>query len=347
MAENLNMKRRNPIRTIILSALLCIALFLAELALFHQYENGILEINSEQQDGYVKLVADQIRLQEGNTSEEIIQNILSTLDSSSSRYWTFADDGSIVFVKNREETGLYQSVPTARYFADQGNSDFIKSLRNNRVIHQVITLDDEKYIASGTLFRYNNRNYQLILLTSVNSILENNVFLEARTELYAVLIAALVILFTVIIAETLRYNRLYDEMAGEEKENTRLRNTVTEQNEKETERKSLDPSQNIFPLSYLKRALKEISEKNAFPVSLFLYGYPDQERRNACIEEASRWITSREILFDDPQQRQFVLVSMKTDDRTRQRLKKLQDRYPEAHVVCYENPEEMRKDSVR
>lgn len=346
MTENRKLKRRNPVRTILLSILLCAGLFFAGAVLFRQYENGILEINSEQQDGYVKLVVDQIRLQENDSSAEIITNILSTLDASNSRYWTFADDGSIVFVKNKEETNLYQSVSTQRYFAQQGNADFTESLRKDKVIHQQITLDGDRYIASGTLFRYNNRNYQLILLTSVNSILENNVFMEAKTELYAVLIFILLLLFTVITAETLHYNRLYDEMEKEEKDNVRLRNIVLKQTETETERKALNPAENIFPFRYLNHALEEVADNNAFPVWLFVYVYPDHEKRNACLSDINKWITPKDILFDDPDQKHLAMLSMKTDTQTQTRLENLKKRYPGSDVLVYRSKEEMREEKL-
>ena len=58
--------------------------------LINNYEKGVAEIYAQEQDGYVQLVLDQINLQPENTDEEIIRNILGTLDSSSNRYWTLS-----------------------------------------------------------------------------------------------------------------------------------------------------------------------------------------------------------------------------------------------------------------
>ena len=81
-----------------------------------KYERGVLDVYAVQQDGYVQLVLDQINLQEDQDSEEIVHNILETLDASSNHYWTLSDAGSLVFVKDVLETNRYKGFTQESYY---------------------------------------------------------------------------------------------------------------------------------------------------------------------------------------------------------------------------------------
>ncbi len=61
-------------------------------------------IYATQQDNYVQLVLDQINLQENGTEESIISDIIETLDSGNTHYWTLSKEENILFVKNVTET---------------------------------------------------------------------------------------------------------------------------------------------------------------------------------------------------------------------------------------------------
>ena len=74
------------------------------------YESGILEVCATQQDAYVQLVLDQINIKSNRDDEQIIKEILGTMDASSNRYWTFSKDQSMLFVKDVTETNKYKGV---------------------------------------------------------------------------------------------------------------------------------------------------------------------------------------------------------------------------------------------
>ena len=57
-----------------------------------EYERSTLAIYAEQQDAYVQLVLDQINLKDNRNDEQIIKEILETMDASSNHYWTFSKD---------------------------------------------------------------------------------------------------------------------------------------------------------------------------------------------------------------------------------------------------------------
>ena len=91
MSKSNKKKKKYISVTLVLILMAIIASGLAALTYFEmqRYEDGIIDVCATQQDSYVQLVIDQINLKENRTDQEIIENILSTLDSSSNRYWTF------------------------------------------------------------------------------------------------------------------------------------------------------------------------------------------------------------------------------------------------------------------
>ena len=56
--------------------------------LMKRYTTTIMNVYATQQDNYVQLVLDQINLQENGTEESIISDIIETLDSGNTHYWT-------------------------------------------------------------------------------------------------------------------------------------------------------------------------------------------------------------------------------------------------------------------
>ena len=80
------------------------------------YEDSILSIYAEQQDAYVQLVLDQINLKDNRNDEQIIKEILETMDASSNHYWTFSKDQSMLFVKDITETNKYKGVTASTYY---------------------------------------------------------------------------------------------------------------------------------------------------------------------------------------------------------------------------------------
>lgn len=147
-----------------------------------QFENGILDVVATSQDGYVRLVLDQINLKENREDEEIVKNILSTLDASNNKYWTFSKGDTLLFVKDVLETEKYKSFTASTYYHSISSQQFYDKLTKNKVIHEVIHINNHNYIASGTVFSYNGSEYRLALLSNEDAILENNIYLKGKTE---------------------------------------------------------------------------------------------------------------------------------------------------------------------
>lgn len=168
------------------------------------YEQGILDVYANQQDGYVQLVLEQIWLTEKRGgSEGQIEEILGTLDASSNRYWTLSRQSSLIFVKDVMETNRYQGFTTASYYQTISAQDFVSTLELDRVTHSTIQINDHPYIASGVRFTFWGESYRVCLLTNADTILDHNAYLTAKIDLITL---ALIALATFVLAiEALSY----------------------------------------------------------------------------------------------------------------------------------------------
>lgn len=195
-----------------------------------QFEDGIVDIAAVQQDEYVQLVLDQINLKENRDEEEIITKILSTLDASSTRYWTFTKEETMLFVKDVLETNKYKGFTSSTYYDSDSAQKFYQNLKLDSVEHQTIHLNDRSYIASGTAFSYNGSTYRLVLLSNRESILENNSFLRGKTELYINYCGLILILLLCSCVLAWKYDRVTADKNKANAEIQKLNDTILKLN---------------------------------------------------------------------------------------------------------------------
>lgn len=108
MEKKLNKKRvkknKKPKNVLVITTIyvICFSVIAGVFAYtrINKYEEGVLEVCATQQDAYVQLVLDQINLKSNRDDEQIINDILGTMNSSSNKYWTFSKNQSILFVKD-------------------------------------------------------------------------------------------------------------------------------------------------------------------------------------------------------------------------------------------------------
>lgn len=181
-------------KTIVILLVLVAVFVFAFYRIFKEYENGVLEVSAGSQDGYVELVINQIELKENRTDAQITK-IIQTLDSSTNKYWTFSKGSNILYVKNVLETNRYKGVSASAYYTSKSARTFIASLSQN-VSHARISVAGKQYMASGGLFTYKNQQYRLILLTSLDVLLDNNTYLSAKMAMIT-MIGLLIVLFAV------------------------------------------------------------------------------------------------------------------------------------------------------
>ena len=157
MEKKLNKKRvkknKKPKNVLVITTIyvICFSVIAGVFAYtrINKYEEGVLEVCATQQDAYVQLVLDQINLKSNRDDEQIINDILGTMNSSSNKYWTFSKNQSILFVKDVLETNRYKGVTTATYYESESATEFLNNLQNNRVTHDFIEIDGNSYVASG------------------------------------------------------------------------------------------------------------------------------------------------------------------------------------------------------
>ena len=276
-----NRKKRKYISvTLVLIFMAVVVAGLAGLTFFEmqRYEDGIIDVCATQQDSYVQLVIDQINLKENRTDQEIIENILSTLDSSSNRYWTFSKEQTMLYVKDALETNRYQSLTANSYYRSDSATDFIDNLVVNKVNHERSELDGKDYIASGALFEYGGEEYRICLLTNTTVLLDNNKFLGSKMELIIIFIVVYSLIFILPIVITILYNILQKKLFVTNQELIEVGSAVERLNEKLTTDEIYDNRKNLFSLPTVKAFLEEYKDKRAaFPISFIAFKYGEKE----------------------------------------------------------------------
>lgn len=228
-ADQKNEKKKKakvlPVTVIVMIAVAALSGFLLYRQ-YRKYEQGVLDVCAAQQDGYVQLVLDQINLNSKRSDAEIIKDIIGTLDSSSSRYWTFSKGEQLLFVKDVLETNKYRSLTVDSYYGNPGAVKFINSLQKGKVSHSQVTVNGSRYMASGARFTYNKNTYRLVLMTNDAVILDNNNYLGAKTEMATLFGAVLILLMLIPMAFAWHYDRLGKIERGKEAELKKLNGVI-------------------------------------------------------------------------------------------------------------------------
>lgn len=285
-------KRKGSGWLVALAAVLTVGLGGFALLQIKAYEKSVLEIYANAQDAYVQLVLDQINLIENRSDEEIVNDILGTLDASSNRYWTLSNQDALVFVKDVLETNRYRGFTTSTYYVSPEARNFIEQLPLNRVVHEQIPIEEQEYIASGVAFQYNGTNYQICLLTNPDTVLGQNIYLNARINLSIVVATVLILFLGTVIAMTLLFDRRGERLEQTAGQNAELRATI-ERLSAELERKRLfDTPLSVFHADVLPMMLEKLEQKGISPVVVATLTYDSEEARQ-------QFLLSGQILLDE------------------------------------------------
>ena len=259
-----------------------------------RYEAGLLDVCAVQQDGYVQLVLDQIHLRSG---QEGVEDILSTMDASSNKYWTFSRDQDMLFVKDVLETNKYKGFTTATYYMSDSARAFLDGMRLDRVSHADITIEGKEYIASGAAFAYQGDTYRLCLLTNRSVLLDNNLFLGAKTEL-CVMVAAILILFVVVstaLAQKVRRLQLRSDRQEEAVET--LNQSLDKMNRMFSQRDLHDTRTNLWSRETLPMFLSKLRGRKAYPMALALVQCSGEGAVRALLDMANVTLDRRVLRF--------------------------------------------------
>lgn len=283
----------------ILFTLMIILLFaIVAFLLLKQFEQAILNIYSQQQDSYVQLVVDQINLQPDRTDEEIISNIIETLDKSSSHFWTLSKDETLIFVKNVTETNMYVGVPNDEYFISDSALEFLSKMMLYRVQHDMIKMDDVRFVVSGVLFEYNENIYKLCLLTDETVILDNNDFLSTKINMSIYAIALIGLLLVVLLATE-------NILLKEQEKRIALNDRICNQNvqiarlEKELNYVNLyDSRWNVYNPKLLEQFVEKFDKKKIPCMVYARIGFATKREKYVFLEDAQFLLDERVLRFD-------------------------------------------------
>ena len=305
--KNLSKEKRMGIW---IAAVICIVLAFAGFAAYQikRYEKSVLDIYADAQDAYVQLVLDQINIATDRTEYEIVEDILGTLDASSNRYWTFSSEEALIFVKDVSETNRYKGFTTSTYYVSDEAKHFIGNLRTNRVVHEVIPINEREYIASGVAFEYNDTMYQMCLLTNPRTVLDHNIYLNARINLCVMIGIALLLFLLTAIAFVLQHHKLGEALQNEKTANESLRRSVEKLTAALERNRLFDTHLTVFNHSILPMLQEKLEARNVAPYCIFYLRYETEEARKTFLERSQLMLDHRVFRFHDEEEKRIILV---------------------------------------
>ena len=300
---------KHPVLIITTICVICVAViagFTAHIEL-QRYEDGILDVCAAQQDAYVQLVLDQINLKDNRNDEQIIKEILETMDASSNHYWTFSKDQSMLFVKDITETNKYKGVTASTYYMSDSAKEFIDGLIQNKVVHKTININDNDYIASGVLFEYKNEPYRLCLLTQRGALLDNNSYLGVKTQMTTLFVVLLLIIVLVPMLMAYYIRHMLFKMDVQKDTIDTVNRRLSKINQKLMESDLHDTRNNLWKQKAIIPFLEKITKREIYPVTFIHIKCRNIESRVKFIERAV-YILDKNVLRFTYEDNDIVLI---------------------------------------
>ena len=313
-------KKRSKIWLVTLLVLLfAVATAVLAWAQLKSYESGVMEIYAEQQDGYVQLVLDQINLNKNRSNDEIIRDILGTLDESSNRYWTLSQKDALVFVKDVMETSRYRGFSTKTYFQSESARQFVDALQTDQVLHRTIQVGQRRFVASGVQFEYRGENMRICLLTNADVVLDQNAYLSAKINVCLLAIIELCVLALTAIGLTALSQKWRHAYLKESAQTAELRGTIEELNGILSRKELYDTRLMAFQSTVLPQLFQKIEARQAWPVHFTLLECDSAEDQDRFLSNTRLVLDRRvfRIILDD---RQILLLTANAESLMDQTL---------------------------
>lgn len=301
------------------------------------YDNSVLELYAEHQDAYVQLVLDQINLLDERSNNEIVDEILSSLDASEKRYWTFSEEQSLIFLKNVMETNRYKGFTTSTFYDTESAEEFLKSLQMNRVTHEKIHVEDSTYVASGVLYEYNGAEYRLCLLTDKSVILDSNdyLFTKISNAIFNLVLIVLIVFSVLIFTYFLRNSQekkeeLEKKLEDRNRQIEHLKNSIKAH-------ESYYSRWSMFNADLLGIFIKKLKDRGVAHVTLIELSFFDKESKKVFLEKAQVMLDEKILRFfyEEHIILLYINYSMKEAEKTL--------RFADENLVTIEKKCEMRK----
>lgn len=281
--------------------------------LIGRYEKGIIEVCATQQDAYVQLVLDQINLKDNRDDEEIINDILKTMDSSSNKYWAFSKNQSMLFVKDVLETNRYKGVSADTYYNARQAADFMNGLGLNKVEHSVISLDNKTYLVSGVMFKYAGQDYRLCLMTEKSVLLDNNTYLEIKVQMETFVVVILLTLVLVATIYAFRIRQLSFKLDEKEADIRSLSISLSKVNEKLMDKDLHDTHNNVWRQKAIVPFMERLIEKKIMPVTFARIECESKESRNKFLGRAV-YVLDRDVIRFEYGESDIILLAVNVSE---------------------------------
>ena len=312
--------------------------------LIGRYEKGIIEVCATQQDAYVQLVLDQINLKDNRDDEEIINDILKTMDSSSNKYWAFSKNQSMLFVKDVLETNRYKGVSADTYYNARQAADFMNGLVLNKVEHSVISLDNKTYLVSGVMFKYAGQDYRLCLMTEKSVLLDNNTYLEIKVQMETFVVVILLALVLVASIYALRIRQLSFKLDEKEADIRSLSMSLSKVNEKLMDKDLHDTHNNVWRQKAIVPFMKKLIERNIMPVTFARVECENKESRTKFLGRAV-YVLDRDVIRFEYGDSDIILLAVNVSEaQLKYNLGVLEDKDVKVQrVMLIDNRTEMKR----
>lgn len=263
----------------------------------NNYETRFLELYGAEQDGYVKVVLGEINRLGDDATEENITEIISSLDATASRYWTVSKEDSILFVKSVTETNRYKGFTDGTYYASDSAAAFMNRLKLNQVGHQIIYLNEDRFIASGMIFEWRGQQYRICLLTYDKALLEDNILLECKNSIIIILLLVLALLIILSMMMSKKIRGQASRIALQE-ERAIWQNQQLEQLDEQMKREhAFSARKRVFKHTVLYEFLQELDERGAKPIHFAVFETETQESRDEFFEHMQMVLDNRVLRF--------------------------------------------------
>lgn len=302
-----------------------------------QYETAIMDVYAEQQDQYVQLVLDQINVQKKNTEQQMIQDIIGTLDSGKNQYWTLSDKDTLLFVKNITESNHYRGVSSETFYVTKTANAFFESLSLNRVTHKVIQIEDDVYVASGVAFIFQGSQYKICLLSDETVILDNNKLLSARVVLGIYLLCLLTLMFVMFLVTSTKVVKKEDEIFYLKNRELELHKMMFELQEKLKETNAYSTRWNLYSYRLMDAFVEKLGKRNPERCTFVKLEFNNEKERKDFLMNAQLVLDDKMIRFATDSL-DIYLIMMGLDDRTsRVALKRAGDVVSRETVIVEHN----------
>lgn len=309
----------------------------------NNYETRFLELYGAEQDGYVKVVLGEINRLGDDATEKDITDIISSLDATASRYWTLSKGDAFLFVKSVTETNRYKGFTDGTYYASESAAAFLNLLDVNQVGHQIIYLDEDRFIASGMIFDWRDQQYRICLLTYDRVILEDNILLECRNSIIIILsiVLALLIILSMLMSKKISSQAA---LVKRQQEQVIWQNQQMEKLDGQLKREyAFSASRHVFRHTVLDEFLQVLDERGIRPLHFAVFETESAEVRNEFFEYMQVVLDNHVLRFSMDEKR--VLLIFARYEKTvssriigsleKWKVKRLADLYCEDNIENY------------